>query len=802
MSSENQGTHVLTGKVNHVIFAAPDSFYKVIAVAVTETDFDWDDDELTVVGDMPTVQQGATYQFSGELVAHPKYGQQFRAQTVTVAAPTSEAGVIDYLAGEDFPGIGRKTAARIVKILGAEAVNVLMDDPDQADRLGLSAKQRETLIKTLRRNNGAEQAVIELNNYGFSGRLASKVYDHFRETTLDVLHNDPYRIAIEVPDVSFRRIDALAPQLGIAPDDPSRMRGALFNQLGLAAASGDTYVDDRQLITTTQQLLGNAVQGPELVAQLQELIKAEHVVLDKQGRVFIRQLYDAEVEIAAQFSRLLDQHPQKVAAIDQKLNRVERHLEIEYSDDQRAAIKEAIQHQCFILTGGPGTGKTTIINGYLTLFAMVHDLDPDELDAKPGKPSPVLLAAPTGRAAKRLSEATHLHACTIHHLLGITGRGSRLPEEVEELSGALLIIDETSMVDTELMRLLVKSIPNNMQVLFVGDKDQLPSVGPGQVFNDLLANVAIPRAELHQIFRQQAGSAIVTLAHEIQGGHLPADLLSKQQDRSFTVCSANQVTPLITQVVKIALQKEIAADDIQVLAPMYRGPAGITAINHALQEMLNPQHPGQKSVVVNDQELRIGDRVLYQVNNPDKEIYNGDIGTIISLTAADAKKKQPATMTINFDGREVELGREDWYHLQLAYCMSIHKAQGSEFPVVIIPLVRQFHRMLARNLLYTAVTRAKQKLILLGEPQAFQESVANPGLDRLTALPDRLRAYFQGEEAGHQDLSPDAGQQEQPEEGAPTTETFTLTAALIANETIDPMIGMEGVTPQMMKRAD
>ena len=800
MNSEERGMSVLTGKVNRVIFAAPDSFYKVVAVAVTDTDFEWDDDELTVVGDMPTVQQGATYQFSGELVAHPKYGQQFRTQTVTATAPTNEAGVIDYLAGEDFPGIGRKTAARIVKILGADAVNVLMADPEQVDRLGLSTKQRETLMKTLRRNNGAEQAVIELNNYGFSGRLASKIYDHFREKTMDILHDDPYRIAIEVPDVSFRRIDSLAVQLGIAPDDPSRLRGALFNQLGLAAAGGDTYVDDRQLSTTTQQLLEGVVEGPELVAQLQELIKAEHVVLDKQGRVFIRQLYDAEVEIAAQFNRLLDQHPQKVPAIDQKLVRVERHLEIEYSDDQRAAIKEAIQHQCFILTGGPGTGKTTIINGYLTLFALLHDLDPDDLAAKPGHPSPVLLAAPTGRAAKRLSEATHLHACTIHHLLGITGRGNRLPEEVEELSGALLIIDETSMVDTELMRLLVKSIPNNMQVLFVGDKDQLPSVGPGQVFNDLLANKAIPRAELHKIFRQRAGSAIVTLAHEIQAGRLPADLLSKQQDRSFTVCSANQVTPLILQVVKIALQKGIAADDIQVLAPMYRGPAGITAINRALQEMLNPQHPGQKSVAVNDQELRIGDRVLYQVNNPDKEIYNGDIGTIVSLTPANAKKKQPATMTINFDGREVELGREDWYHLQLAYCMSIHKAQGSEFPVVIMPLVQQFHRMLARNLLYTGITRAKQKLILLGEPQAFQESVANPGLDRLTALPDRLRAYLQGEEP-EQGFS-SADEQKEHEEDKQTGETFTLTAALIANETIDPMIGMEGVTPQTMKETN
>ncbi|MFK5675860.1 ATP-dependent RecD-like DNA helicase [Ligilactobacillus sp. LYQ60] len=797
MSSENQGMHILTGKITHIIFAAPDSFYKVIAVAVTDTDFKWDDDELTVVGDMPTIQQGATYQFSGELVAHPKYGQQFRAQMVTATAPTSEAGVIDYLAGEDFPGIGRKTAARIVKVLGADAVNVLMEDPEQANRLGLTAKQKKTLMKTLRRNNGAEQAVIELNNYGFSGRLASKIYDHFREATMDILHDDPYRIAIEVPDVSFRRIDSLAPQLGMAPDNPSRLRGALFNQLELAAVNGDTYVDDRKLIITTQQLLGGVVEEQKLAVHLQELIKAEHVVLDKQGRVFMRQLYDAEVEIAAQFKRLLDQRPKKVTGIDQKLNRVERHLEIEYSDDQRVAIKEAIQHQCFILTGGPGTGKTTIINGYLTLFAMIHDLDPDDLDAKPGRPSPILLAAPTGRAANRLSEATHLHACTIHHLLGITGRGSRLPEEVEELSGALLIIDETSMVDTELMRLLVKSIPNNMQVLFVGDKDQLPSVGPGQVFNDLLANAEIPRAELHRIFRQQAGSAIVTLAHEIQAGRLPADFLSKQQDRSFTVCSANQVTPLITQVVAIALQKGIVADDIQVLAPMYRGPAGIIAINHALQEMLNPQHPEQKNVVVNDQELRIGDRVLYQVNNPDKEIYNGDIGTIISLIAADAKKKQGAVMTINFDGREVELGREDWHHLQLAYCMSIHKAQGSEFPVIIMPLVRQFHRMLARNLLYTAVTRAKQKLILLGDPQAFHESVVNPGLDRLTALPDRLHAYLQGEEEPRQDFQPVDKQQTEAEQTAEAA--FTLTTALITNETIDPMIGMEGITPQTVK---
>ncbi len=383
-----------------------------------------------------------------------------------------------------------------------------------------------------------------------------------------------------------------------------------------------------------------------------------------------------------------------------------------------------------------------------------------------------------------MSEATGLPASTIHRLLGLNGREDELPEETKALEGKLLIVDETSMVDTVLLQLLLESIPEQMQVIFVGDRNQLPSVGPGQVFSDLLASETLPQKELAKIYRQGDGSTIIQLAHAVKDGIVPPDLMQKTNDRSFIPCHADQVSSVIEQVVAAALAKQNKVDDVQILAPMYRGAAGITNLNQTLQALLNPKKPQQKEVKFGNNVFRIGDRVLHLVNDPENNIFNGDIGKIVGI---ELKKDRPKDdkVLIAFDGQEVEFGRKDLVNLTLAYCMSIHKSQGSEFPIVILPMVQQYSRMFARNLLYTALTRAKEKLILLGEPEAYAKCIQTLALNRKTTLTTRLWEVL--------GKPKDSSVKEATK--VESTPKFILTPALVKKGEIDPMIGMDNLTP-------
>ncbi|EQC78573.1 RecD-like DNA helicase YrrC [Enterococcus sp. HSIEG1] len=428
-------------------------------------------------------------------------------------------------------------------------------------------------------------------------------------------------------------------------------------------------------------------------------------------------------------------YPKKT--VEKTLRKIEKRLGIVYGSSQEEAIKEAIHSPLFILTGGPGTGKTTVINGIVQLFAELNDLDLD-----PAKYTeemfPILLAAPTGRAAKRMNETTGLPSGTIHRLLGLNGREKTPSVAAKELEGGLLIVDEMSMVDTWLANTLFKSIPTNMQVIFVGDKDQLPSVGPGQVLHDLLEIEQIPKQELTEIYRQGDGSSIIPLAHAIKNGQLPADFTQNQRDRSFFACDAYKIEPLIAQIVQRAKAKGFTPQDIQVLAPMYRGAAGIDALNKMMQEIFNPNDGTKKEVTWNETVYRIGDKVLQLVNSPEDNVFNGDMGQIVGIIPAKQSEDKVDELVIQFDATEVTYKRNEWNKITLSYCCSIHKAQGSEFKMVIMPMVHQYQRMLQRNLLYTAVTRSKELLILLGEPQAYQTCVTHESATRLTTLQERI----------------------------------------------------------------
>ena len=820
----------VVGTVSAVFFASQDSFYKVMLVKISETSLDWHEDEIVVTGNFADIKDDVAYRFTGKRVEHPKYGVQFQADNYQNETPTSRNGVIAYLSGEDFPGVGKKTAERVVDALGNDAIEAILNDHTVLDPLGLSPKVTQTLIDNLQANNGMEQIIIGLNGYGFGSTLAAAIYNHYQEKTLDVIHENPYRLAEDIAGVSFKRADQIATQLGYAPDRPERLRAGILQTLrDLSVANGDTYTTAKPLLTNALGLLESSrnvrLNPQDLATQLLELAKQQKVVGDDQ-RIYLKPLYDDEWQIAEHLNRLLQADDDDPAAkfndeaIQKQLRIVEKQTDITYDDSQTAALTAAIRAKVLLLTGGPGTGKTTIIRGLVQLYARLHELSLDINEYKE-RPFPILLAAPTGRAAKRMSETTGLPASTIHRLLGLTGREADIEDATtKDLEGGLLIVDEVSMVDVSLMKVLLRAVPVGMQVIFVGDKDQLPSVGPGQVFHDLLASDQLTKIQLDTIYRQGDGSSIIPLAHAIKNGQLPADFTQNQPDRSFIACHANQVADVIDQIVGKAHQKGFSAADIQVLAPMYRGTAGIDRLNDILQGILNPKKSERtKEVEFRHQRFRIGDKVLHLVNSPENNVFNGDIGTITGIDLASDKhsKVKSDQLTIAFEQTEVTYARNDWIRLTLAYCMSIHKAQGSEFKLVILPMVSQYSRMLQRNLLYTAVTRAAQMLILVGEPQAFTACVENLSVNRHTTLTQRIQAVL----APDAPPTPTAGEtptstaptppatatkasSEQPAPAAqPTTPPdYRLTSELALAGQIDPMIGMQGITPQQfMPRA-
>ena len=777
-----KGRHLVT------IFHNEENLYTVLRIRVDETNDSYEDKEAVVTGYLPKMHENDTYTFFGEFKDHPRFGLQFQVSSFRKEMPQTKQGVITYLSSELFKGIGQKTAENIVETLGENAISKILNEPSLLDTVPkLPPDKAKLLYDTLMQNQGLEQAMISLNQYGFGPQLSMKIYQTYKENTLEVIQSNPYKLVEDVEGIGFGRADDLGFQIGLIGSHPDRIKAGCLYVLELGSSQeGHVYLEAEYVLNRVKDLLEEnkqeQVDFPAIADQIVVLEEEKKIIVEDK-KIFLPSLYYSEKGVVRHIKRIMEQKEYENQFPESEfllaLGNLEDRLGVQYAPSQREAIQTALMSPMLMLTGGPGTGKTTVIKGIVELYGELHGCSLDPKDYKKEEPFPFILAAPTGRAAKRMAESTGLPAVTIHRLLGWNGSGGFDKDEENPLEGKIIIVDETSMVDIWLAFQLFKALPSHIQVIFVGDEDQLPSVGPGQVLKDLLASTCIPTVRLSDIYRQSEGSSIIELAHEIKGGRLPANLTKQQTDRSFIKCSSGQIAQAIEKVVLNAKKKGYAPMDIQVLAPMYRGPAGIDRLNVILQEILNPNPDGtRKELKFGDVKYRIGDKVLQLVNQPENNVYNGDMGEIVSIFYAKENTEKQDMVIVSFDGIEATYTRQDLNQITHAYCCSVHKSQGSEFPIVIMPIVKSYYRMLRRNLIYTGITRSKQFLILLGEVDAMEIGVGrNDELNRQTSLQEKLKEVFA-----------------QADDIIETDED----SSMFYNERImeiDPLIGMENVTP-------
>ncbi|WP_246940691.1 ATP-dependent RecD-like DNA helicase [Bacillus pinisoli] len=734
------------------IFHNDSNLYTVLRIRIEETTENYEDKEAIVTGYFPLLQDHETYTFFGVFKDHPKFGIQYHVNHFQKEIPKTEQGIILYLSSDLFKGIGKKTAEKIVEALGEDAINKILNNPDILQKVPqLAADKAKELAKTLLEHQGLEKVMVTLSQYGFGPQLSMKIYQTYRDQTLEIISKNPYQLISDVEGIGFAKADELGKGIGMTGKHPERIKAACLYVIDqFSMQEGHVYLYGEQLIERVKHLLNanpyEQMPTEDISLQLEFLVEEGRLIFE-DSRYYLPSLYFAEKGFVTSIKRLLSQEEYVDSFPESEfllaLGGLEERLKVHYAPSQKDAIQKALSSPMLLLTGGPGTGKTTVIKGIVELYAELHGCSLDPKDYKKEEPFPFVLVAPTGRAAKRMNESTGLPAVTIHRLLGWNGVDGFDHDEDNPIDGKILIVDEVSMVDIWLANQLFKSLPQHIQVILVGDEDQLPSVGPGQVLKDLLHTEQIPTVRLVDIFRQSEDSTIVELAHDIKKGTLPHDIMAAKSDRSFLKCNQYQVIDVVKKVCANAVKKGFAPRDIQVLAPMYRGPAGIDKLNEELQGLFNPKTDQKREISFGDKVYRTGDKVLQLVNQPEQNVFNGDMGEIVSIFYAKENIEKEDLVVIAFEGTEVTYKKQDLSQITHAYCCSVHKSQGSEFPIVIFPVVKSYYRMLRRNLIYTAITRSKEFLILCGEEDTLLQGIQRTeDKTRQTSLTDRVKGMI------------------------------------------------------------
>ena len=765
-----EGRQQLTGSVERITYYSEESGYTVLRLKPDSRDAlpyahgKYADQFITVVGNLPALNPGEWLKLSGQWLTHPKHGRQFQVEQCEQSSPATIEGIKRYLGSGMVRGVGKVMAERIVNRFGAETLDVIDEQPERLrEVLGIGQKRVDSVIKAWQEQRAIKDVMVFLHSHGISTHLAVKIYKQYGDQSLAVVQATPYRLVQDIHGIGFKTADKIAQALGLPFDDPARVEAGIHYTLQKMADDGHVYAPQAELepaaagilqlpaerVTAVLEALETselvrretiqvAVDKPRVTSDERQItydqsdLVAQHpalVTIKEEQAVYLPALYYSETGLTRQIERLVRHPASRLWGIRSKEQGRQgpdwspgEVAAATLTAQQQQAVDAALRHKLTILTGGPGTGKTTTINNLLnTLDAAGHSY---------------VLASPTGRAAKRLTETTGREAKTIHRLLEFKPGEGFGRNENNPIDADLIVIDEASMLDLILAYNLLKAIDSASHLLLVGDVDQLPSVGAGDVLRDLIASGVAAVIRLEVIFRQAAGSLIIHNAHRINQGHMPETSPNAQDFFLFVKEDAAETADMLVDVVAQRAPAKFGLDpfdDIQVLAPMYSGQAGVSRLNQLLQETLNP--PGRKPERrLGGRTFRVGDKVMQTVNNYDKSVYNGDIGRV---TAIDVIAQ---TLTVAIDGAPVVYDFLEADELIHAYAISVHKSQGSEYPCVVMPMVVQHYMMLQRNLLYTAITRARKLVILVGTRRAIQIAVrTNPVAQRHTALDWRLK---------------------------------------------------------------
>ena len=720
-----EDNNFIKGSLYKEIYRNEINSYMVGLFKVKETGIDDFEtgDIINITGTLPKLSDKKEYILYGNVVNHPKYGIQFNVDGFNISVPTKEEELVTFLSSDLFT-IGEKTAKKIVDTLKDDVINKILENKDCLKNIPrLTDKRIDRIYEVLKDYQDTSSVVIELTKLGFEMKESLSFLNKYNNKILDTVNNNIYEL-IDSDDMSFTKIDEIAINMGIDEEDDRRIKALIIYVMkNLCFNNGDTYLEEEEISFNLSTYV--SITPEKFDYLIMQLVREGKIVIEDK-RYYLKKFYDAERYICERLCFLNDMSIMNNISINKYIDN-SKFNNITYDDTQLKAIESGVNNNITIITGGPGTGKTTIIKAIVNII----------MDSKRVRDTDIALLAPTGRAAKKMMETTGLPAYTIHKYLGWDKDSNTFAtDEYCPNKEKYIIVDEVSMIDTLLMEALLKGIKRDIHLILVGDYYQLPSVSEGQILKDLIDSDCLPVIRLNKIYRQNEGSYILNLAYDVKNKNISEDLFIKKDDYLFINSDNDNTLSYVKEVVSKAIKKGYSDMDIQILAPMYKGNNGIDNLNIMLQELFNPKDKSKKEIAFKDVIYREYDKVLQLVNDPDNNVYNGDIGYIEEIIVSDGKKI-PNQININYDGNIVEYTPDKFINFRHGYAISIHKAQGSEFDTVIIPITSNFKRMLYNKLVYTGVTRAKKSLIIVGEPNSFIYGINNDYVDnRKTTLKD------------------------------------------------------------------
>ena len=722
----------IVGEIIRYIFENSDNNYRIFLVG------DESGNTYTLNGYLVRLDEEITYEFECEEVNHPKYGLQYKVLSYQSVIDNSKEGIITYLSSNLFPGVGLKCAQKIYEALGDKCLEIIETDPNSLDKVkGMTNGQKQTVYTKILENRVIEKIFVKLYQIGLTNKMVMKLYEKYQYETLDFIEKNPYQLIYDLEGFGFKKADELAMKLGFSVDNKERLKALLvFTMNNISNQYGLTYMNSNQLVTTAYNyaLTDTNIVIDHLYSILNETVSDKKLVIEND-RVYLPGIYYSEVRISKKLNQILSLPKTKVKIdkIETLLLDFEKINSISLSKEQKEAILTALTNRVSIVTGGPGTGKTTIVKAIVQLYCSLNGFSPYDDEAV----GHILLCAPTGKASKRITEQTLFKSSTIHKALGYNFENEFIFNSQNNLPHRLIVIDEVSMIDTILAANLLDAIGVNASVVFVGDAFQLPSIAPGAVLDDLINSKMVPTTYLKTIYRQGRTSNIVKLADMVKEGVVDFNIFNSDNDLLYFPCHQNEVLAKINETVKIHMDYGYSLyDDIQILAPMYKGISGIDAINVSISNCFNVDYTF--TVESKDKTFKQGDKVIQLVNSSELKIMNGDIGVINSYSLVQVDDREREVYDVDFTETNVKLDKKDFDNLNLAYAVSIHKSQGSEYKLVILPMFKSYSVMLKRKLIYTAITRAKEKLIIIGDINAFYQGLNEIEKNRQTSLALRL----------------------------------------------------------------